>query len=52
MGRFSGEGWNYEPGTYRCDQGWNDTSGKSWGCVNPAAGDSDQCDEHSEQERD
>lgn len=47
MGFFSGHGWNYEPGTYRCEEGWNDTAGNSYGCKSPAEGDSDTCNEHA-----
>lgn len=25
-------GWNYRPDTYRCERGWNDTLGASYGC--------------------
>ncbi|HZE01365.1 MAG TPA: hypothetical protein VE155_06320 [Pseudonocardiaceae bacterium] len=28
-------GWNWAPNTYRCDQGWNDTAGHSYGCRAP-----------------
>lgn len=30
----SGWGWNYRPGTYRCDRGWNSGT-KSYGCRKP-----------------
>lgn len=35
------EGWDWQPGTYRCDEGWNDTSGASWGCRATGAYDVD-----------
>jgi hypothetical protein len=32
------------PGTYRCERGWNDTSGAEWGCTERAT--TDVADEH------
>jgi orotate phosphoribosyltransferase len=34
-----GQGWNWEPGAYRCDRGWNDDSGASYGCREPGVRD-------------
>lgn len=25
-------GWHAAPGHFRCDNGWNDDSGNTWGC--------------------
>lgn len=44
-------GWNWAPGTYRCDQGWNDTAGHSYGCRAPGArevGDEWLCEFHAQ----
>lgn len=44
-------GWNWAPGTYRCDQGWNDTAGHSYGCRAPGTrevGDEWLCEFHAQ----
>ena len=28
-----GEGWNWQPGACRCHEGWTDTAGHNYGCM-------------------